>query len=277
MRPSDVIATRRIMLDYLQSFWTRRVNQPDPDPHPEQMLEALAHASHHLPESAAYLVTEDMAELAMRAAQTIPDSVHFADLPAETGFVLYERPIASFPMYEAEPMPVTGAIWGPMTFQGGENGVALVPLGKSAGGPVSALPLPIASWGGDSPNGPWPMFNDYSGAAAVVHATWAIMQQTLTISVSAYADRAESRRSTRAGLPADLVIIHLRKRRTEDPNPADNTSVVDWSHRWLVSGHWRNQWLPSRSCHRPQWIDPYVKGPEDRPLILKERVHVWSR
>jgi hypothetical protein len=40
-----------------------------------------------------------------------------------------------------------------------------------------------------------------------------------------------------------------------------------YSHRWLVSGHFRNQWYPSEQTHKVIWIEPYVKGPEATPLV----------
>lgn len=53
---------------------------------------------------------------------------------------------------------------------------------------------------------------------------------------------------------------------------------VEWSHRWMVSGHWRNQPYVERdedgekiTVHRQIWIAPYVKGPDGKPLIFKRR------
>ena len=40
-----------------------------------------------------------------------------------------------------------------------------------------------------------------------------------------------------------------------------------YSHRWLVSGHFRHQWYPSEQTHKVIWIEPYVKGPEGTPLV----------
>jgi len=41
---------------------------------------------------------------------------------------------------------------------------------------------------------------------------------------------------------------------------------------------WRNQWYPSLSQHRQKWISPYVKGPEDKPLVVRpRRVYQWTR
>jgi hypothetical protein len=44
---------------------------------------------------------------------------------------------------------------------------------------------------------------------------------------------------------------------------------VDWSHRWIVSGHWRKQFHPSTGENVPTWINPHIKGPEDKPLKVE--------
>jgi len=117
--------------------------------------------------------------------------------------------------------------------------------------------------------------NDHADIGPVLLATWTIMQQTLAALEPSAADRAERRRCARAGVPSDLVIVQLRRRQHRDA--PEGEQGVEWSHRWVVDGHWRNQWLPSRACHRLQWIAAHLKGPEGKPLLLKERVHVWSR
>jgi hypothetical protein len=54
----------------------------------------------------------------------------------------------------------------------------------------------------------------------------------------------------------------------------------DYSHRWIVRGHMRNQPIGPRNTeggqkHLRVWIAPYVKGPEDKPLVLKDRVQLF--
>ena len=54
----------------------------------------------------------------------------------------------------------------------------------------------------------------------------------------------------------------------------------DYSHRWIVRGHMRNQPVGPRNVvggqkHMRVWIAPYVKGPEDKPLVLKDRVQLF--
>jgi hypothetical protein len=52
---------------------------------------------------------------------------------------------------------------------------------------------------------------------------------------------------------------------------------VEWSHRWLVRGHWRQQWYPTLNEHRLIYINPHVKGPESKPFIVHDKVNILGR
>lgn len=73
-----------------------------------------------------------------------------------------------------------------------------------------------------------------------------------------------------------VTLRRYRERGIEDKGE-DSPEAIEWSHRWMVSGHWRNQWVPSLNDHRLTWIAPYVKGPEDRPLLVKDTVFALRR
>lgn len=142
------------------------------------------------------------------------------------------------------------------------------------------IPIPGLGWGiGEEPalwsDGDKKTPDITDDVAPTLLATWTLMQQTLARVVQQPAQRAERRRAGRVGLPSMVTTVHLRRFSTsqEEHDEID----VAWSHRWLVSGHWRNQWLPSRACHRLQWIAPHVKGPEHLPLRVKDRVIAWVR
>jgi hypothetical protein len=288
VRPSDVIAHRRTLIDrvgpYAESMWHTDHEWNSPADELRWIL----------PAAAAYLVTKDMTTLAINAGRTMPNQhLQRDDLPSECGIIFYEAPIGRFPFADAE-VDVIGAAWGIGGFiqarpedsedeSTGPEGwdLTFVPLGFIPGTmTVFPMPQPVVWVIGDDPEVDPPrvdeLGDDEASIGRTLLATWTLMQQTLSVSTPAHADRAESRRSARSGLPADLVIVHLRRLHHED-QPDSESAAVDWSHRWLVDGHWRNQWLPSRSCHRLQWINPYIKGPTNKPLILKERVSVWSR
>ena len=46
-----------------------------------------------------------------------------------------------------------------------------------------------------------------------------------------------------------------------------NGSTVEWSHRWMVRGHWRNQWYSKEQTHKIKFVKPHIKGPEGKPLL----------
>lgn len=70
----------------------------------------------------------------------------------------------------------------------------------------------------------------------------------------------------------------LRRTLVEASATTDGSTLIEWSHRWIVSGHWRNQWYPSSGTHELTYILPYVKGPDDKPLrISTAEVFVVNR
>lgn len=79
--------------------------------------------------------------------------------------------------------------------------------------------------------------------------------------------RKQLAREHDAPLPPDVKVIQLRR---SESHPASNvlSEPVEWRCRWVVSGHWRNQYYPSKGEHRLVPILPYVKGPEDKPLRI---------
>jgi hypothetical protein len=113
-------------------------------------------------------------------------------------------------------------------------------------------------------------------------ATWLLMGQTLVRSEQMTAPRAARRRIERLDPVLDPTVryIDLRRARTEPSDRTDDDfgkGTREYRHRWIVRGHWRNQYYPSRNDHRPIWIDPHFAGPEDKPLLGGERVNVLRR
>jgi hypothetical protein len=115
-------------------------------------------------------------------------------------------------------------------------------------------------------------------------ALWALMQQEIVIVEHGKMDRAAWRRLKRQQERqpefGDIKIVRLR--RAYNPvlemvgeDDISHRGEVEWTHRWPVRGHWRNQpFGPGRSQRRRVWIPPYVKGPQDKPLVIKDTI--WS-
>lgn len=108
-----------------------------------------------------------------------------------------------------------------------------------------------------------------------------VMNQKVTGISGITADRAVMRRAKRAGMtiPNSLNIITLRRlvdRGKIFPDEEEERDV-NWSHRWWVRGHWRHQYYPSRGTHEWIYIDPYIKGPETKPIVPKPDVFFLER
>lgn len=119
-------------------------------------------------------------------------------------------------------------------------------------------------------------------AGFMLSTVWLLMGQrglaTVTVGKSAIAvpkNKAARRRQEPERRELDAVrIIEIRSGTDHAAAYTDITSA--YRHRWMVKGHWRQQWYASLQLNRPVWIAPYLKGPEGAPLLTGEKVHVWK-
>lgn len=130
-----------------------------------------------------------------------------------------------------------------------------------------------------------------------LQAVWRLLNQTIAVRSHARPPRAYLKRAQRAKLPTEHVTV-VRLRRPASPPTDDEPKLVNWTHRWIVGGHWRWQWYrddaftghcghldnDGNTCmatggrHRQIWISPFVKGPEGLELIApKSRIFVLER
>lgn len=98
-----------------------------------------------------------------------------------------------------------------------------------------------------------------------VYTAFYLMAQRLSMTVRHDTDRATRRRNERERTPVDPYLKVITLRRMEEDRPK-GTRDVDWQWQWTVTGHWRNQYMPSSGEHKHVWIESYIKGPEDKPL-----------
>jgi hypothetical protein len=97
-----------------------------------------------------------------------------------------------------------------------------------------------------------------------------LMMQTIAERTSERPYRASRKRwaKERPGFDPYVTVVRLRRPRVRHEDGGEHE--VEWAQRWIVSGHWRNQWFPSLNAHRQIWISPFVKGPEDKPLVIRQ-------
>lgn len=111
--------------------------------------------------------------------------------------------------------------------------------------------------------------------AALALTLWKIAAERIAIRSHVSLERHARKRVQKLGLePSDVTVIRLRRSRSSSREEGES---VEYSHRFLVRGHWRNQWYPLDREHRQRWVSTYVKGPEGKPLILKQRQFELSR
>ncbi|MFC8953638.1 hypothetical protein ACFT8P_13525 [Streptomyces sp. NPDC057101] len=106
---------------------------------------------------------------------------------------------------------------------------------------------------------------------------WILMQQPLAEVKALDTPRPQRRRLKRAGQkPGPVNVVALRSSPSA-PACSEQKTNVEWTHRWIVRGHWRRQWHPRLQARRPIWIHEHVKGPEDKPLVVGEKVIAWRK
>ena len=73
-----------------------------------------------------------------------------------------------------------------------------------------------------------------------------------------------------------INIVKLRRvmyKGSAVPTDIGTESTFEYKGRFWVRGHWTQQpYGKGRKLRRPQYIDPYIKGPEDKPMIEKAYV-----
>ena len=112
-----------------------------------------------------------------------------------------------------------------------------------------------------------------------VYAAMHLMSQRLATRVRHATDRPTRKRIQRhrkQEAPAFVDVVTLR-RLEQDRERDPKGKQIDWSWRWMVSGHWRNQWYPAGGVHKRTFIDSYVKGPPEKPLKPTTKIYVATR
>lgn len=289
LRPSQLPKARRQTLRFLDDPTSAIRAKTGPDV--ASGLDALASI---LRAADLFWVQQDMAALAMHAGgQLAAARWATADRPSPCGLLYWQGGIGHVDTDGVE-IPVEACAWGPYEGQLAlwllmsrsrldaemtERGVytlqtdlvpPLIPI-RGAGVPVTSDPVSMADL---DPALPQPV-------VAALASSWLLMQQPLLIDRSRErADKPTARAYVRDGLPSpEVTVVDLRRQYTpQDRDPDAGGDGRHYRHRWIVSGHWRDQaYGPGRSLRRQQWIPAHVKGPDGAPMLATETVNVWRR
>jgi hypothetical protein len=239
-----------------------------------------------------YVESEMMDVIDAAAPSFGPEPLHEHDLVTSAGFAYLPRP--RFVRDIRDKMVAWRALaWAPMQGPGGRPGIFfslysslqdadddIIPEALRGRVPTDLTLLHVTPWWFELP---WDEVEPSDRAPvstemyqeALAHWRWVqtffrLCQQRISTPERRQAPRPARRRAERAGHPGRSVIV-VKLRRPRAPAKEGEPRQVEWSHRWIVGGHWRRQWYPSVSMHRQIWISPYVKGPEEKELRLTPR------
>jgi hypothetical protein len=243
-----------------------------------------------------YWVSEDMTALAMHAGtQLASGGLQTMERPSPVGLALFAGGLGMVDVARGRGMPVDALLWAPGPQQtlrvwhliDGRSLFAAVPpeairLQPPPLIPIREIRIPVGN--GSVPLDDLPPYEGMRPSRAIVAAmcaAWYLMQQPQLVDRDQQQpSRADARALARAKLPsAGVTVVDLRRLMVpQDRDPDAGSDGRHYRHRWVVSGHWRQQpYGRERSLRRQTWIPAHVKGPEGAPMLTSERVNVWRR
>lgn len=297
--PRDALELRRKLLGWWAKpneaarHWLKDLHAPEGTPRDGFGQWLSRHQQHVLAEGDLYLVSDEMTEVARAAALTLPTfAIEREDFPSESGVIIFHHRTCTYrsPL-GGELEDLVAATWWMGEMDGVWGAWFCFYEDRDGGTLASSVKDPAAIRALNKAVFPRllyqnyalaPMGQDFTSALrtcpmfAHVLSAFLLMQQPLASREKARALPSDSRRAARAGI-ADTGVTVVKLRHMKSAFEHGVARPVEWRHRWIVRGHWRNQWLPSRGVHRPTWISPHIKGPDEMPLKVTEKVNVWTR
>jgi hypothetical protein len=284
--------------------WIGAEKAAEPDKGNFYDMLSYAEASKLLTASAIW-VSPEMCDIVAAAREGFqPETLEADDFIVHTGFCYFAKPLYMFDRNHRT-VSIGAMTWCPVVMQDhpsgapDTNGISITLYSSTRaeeddysdaharfralfGTELTPLHLTAVEFGDPLDEGH--MLDDkghYTGADEwwkTVQTTLRLMQQRVAVSHDERLPRATRRRLEREGMGQveEVLIVRLRRPMTHHNGEIGDTPS-EWTHRWIVDGHWRNQWYPSIHKHRQIWISPYVKGPEDKPLVVKRRFYKWDR
>lgn len=228
-------------------------------------------------------VDEAAVALLDHARRTMPPTTLTPELiPAPAGFVAFEAPLTGIDAQTGEATIAADVLMWHLARVGPARAPAVSILQATATA-RRLIPLGRADWKVGETSGSAEWATHPASRASIeedqrtVAALWILSsQKNLTVPVTDVPPRGVLRRARRFDphRPDPVVrCVYLPQHGSgAGGGPVDRR----YHHRWVVSGHWRQQaYGPGRVLRRPTWIAPHVKGPDDAPLLTTPKVNVW--
>lgn len=261
-----------------------------------------------------YFVSSEMTNLATHAGSQLEDNFHIAheDVPSRYGMVVFESPIGRIERggFEGTSIPV-GAFWSvasrpegslvsiylisdyahpdAFAFNGNipQSKSEMLKSGRLGLSGYIQVPMDnkphdhgdLLGRAAEYPDEEIEKYKDFiSKARATIKAAWLLMSQSFVTVTEQSVGRPIREKKGKTKKPPKVKIISLRKHSTKATNNNGDPTPANFDYRFIVKGHWRMQpYGPGRKRVRPVWIAPYIKGPEDKPLRVVDKVYHLKR
>jgi hypothetical protein len=293
--PRDLPALRR---------WLMRKYRPNG---PFGFMKESTFISQVLPGAPLWWVEEGACDLLAESAPTIPDDVvlRHDELPAQEGLAVFATDIIGRDSYQPDnEVRVSAVAWGWSRLPDNMLSISLLMFARmdlaDTEHPMYVLweqlfppevrhgtiwaylgrtdwvfgdrvtDVVVGNPHGDDPEANASMTED----RRLMMALWKLASTPVVRMLSHRLPRHMRRQAEREGVNPDVRVISLHGPTIgESPPTGEAGGTRHYRHRWVVRPHWVNQpYGPGRTQRRLILRGPFVKGPEDAPLIGGERV-----
>lgn len=267
--------------------WAKAAALHDPIAYARHLL--IDKIQHRIGTAQTYYVAPNMCSVLEQNAQSLPSfELRPEDVVSPSGFAYFGRPL-TFHDDKGKRTTVRGVLWyqvSPDEAGLGDDKYRIAVNWFTHRDDEVKDPAQrdkLAPWVLDTVT-MWPYgwgWEDIGEDARTLLTFWLIISQPIGYPQGIRPDRRLRRQADRA-MPdyGDINVCYLRKRVSRDPDAweyPEESEDSHYSHRFPVRGFWRNQWYPSEGRHKPKWIAPYIKGPADKPLIIKDTINFVNR
>lgn len=268
----------------------------DRDPERPDLPAATKFCAWALPKAALWWVSADMSSLVDRAAKSLPSTTLTRELiPDDWGLVYFASPLEGVDAELDDAVIFTQMVlWGPVFIPPADGDVSTprsewLPAVQMSFFGRSDDTIPWHYQGGtdwflgvDTEEPTATGFDDRHRVSMAedrrrLAALWLLAAQPLAeSSVTRVTNRAKARRLAKARVSGDVRVVNVRRRApTGEESAGSESGGRTYSRRWVVEGFWRQQACgPGWSQHRPVFIESHVRGPADKPLVVRETVKV---
>ncbi|WP_454232298.1 hypothetical protein [Mycolicibacterium fortuitum] len=259
-----------------------------------EAIDEMAAEAEALQASDMYWVTRDMVDLVVEAAEGLPEWTPSIAAPSPHGLMCWAKPAGYVPYGQALNYDLD-VPWDAVFWRTRPDGVMqIVPASRLTKNQELLEPFGVKTplWAAHTlVLNPEAIRSEESAGSSEAHrfvsvvgAAWLLMGQPGVAGTRTVGDpvsrNTESAAAGKTPTAASTVTLVDLRRPVESGHDGKEKSKSgrEFQQRWWVGPHWRQQPCgPGRSQRKPVFIAPYVKGPEDKPLVAKERVNVLRR